>query len=598
MAWLPRTVTGKFTLLLSVFLILQTVQLTVAVIHLSRVSHDSGLINDAGRQRMRTLLLEHMTAQVLQPNADPVRYRHRLVEEIDRYEEVLRRLRERAQRVGANRDLLVMTADARSVWENELKPVLVGIDPTRRAQVRTAVTRYSQLADAQLARLNRIVGLLEQDVRDDTRRLSLYHVILLSSILLMCLIAVLVARRNIVAPLQNLVDATRAIAAGAYDRRVHVFAEDELGVLADSYNHMAKAVADKTKRLSTLNQIAVDITATLGVDDLLDRILRHGIALTATKAVAITLYDEKSSAFGGWVARGLSDTCLEGGFGDPGGLIEQAFTTGGYALSTQHPKMERGLGRLAELEGIQVYGCFPLTSRGHRLGVLCFYCDSRDTLLPEEIGLLSTFTHLAAGAIDNARLHAATVDLAETDSLTGLSNRRLFEERLDLEIQRAKHFSRSFALVILDIDYFKQTNDTYGHPAGDVVLKEVGARLSRQLRAIDLAARYGGEEFALILPQTETAVALRTADRLRHAIAEAPFQLPDGSEINMTASVGVACFPHCAEHAESMVACADQALYLAKRAGRDCCFCGRGLTGAGSAPQPCCTSNTNQPPSS
>ena len=157
---------------------------------------------------------------------------------------------------------------------------------------------------------------------------------------------------------------------------------------------------------------------------------------------------------------------------------------------------------------------------------------------------------------------------ATTDSLTGLANRRSFDEELALEWRRAHRIGNSLALVLVDLDNFKQVNDTYGHPAGDAVLRTVGDVLGSGVRQIDLAARYGGEEFVVLVPESDLKGATQLAKRLRLAISKARTELSDGRLLKVTASFGVAAKGDL-ESAEKLVAEADHALYEAKRAGKN-----------------------------
>jgi diguanylate cyclase (GGDEF)-like protein len=157
---------------------------------------------------------------------------------------------------------------------------------------------------------------------------------------------------------------------------------------------------------------------------------------------------------------------------------------------------------------------------------------------------------------------------ASTDSLTGLANRRMLDEELVLEWRRADRVGDSLAFVLLDLDNFKQVNDTHGHQAGDAVLRAVGQVLHTGVRQVDLAGRYGGEEFALILPETDLPGALKLAERLRAALETTSVELPDGKALQVTASFGVALKDELFS-ADELVAVADEALYAAKRAGKN-----------------------------
>jgi diguanylate cyclase (GGDEF)-like protein len=157
---------------------------------------------------------------------------------------------------------------------------------------------------------------------------------------------------------------------------------------------------------------------------------------------------------------------------------------------------------------------------------------------------------------------------AATDGLTGLANRRSFDDELALEWRRAERVEDSLALLLIDLDDFKRINDQFGHQAGDAVLRRVAAILDSGARQVDLTARYGGEEFALLTPETDLLGASNLAERLRVALAAALIELPDGRSVRLTASFGVAVKAGL-DRPELLVAAADEALYEAKRAGKN-----------------------------
>ncbi|MEM1364917.1 MAG: PleD family two-component system response regulator [Pseudomonadota bacterium] len=164
----------------------------------------------------------------------------------------------------------------------------------------------------------------------------------------------------------------------------------------------------------------------------------------------------------------------------------------------------------------------------------------------------------------------ATVEMAVTDGLTGLFNRRYFDSHLATILNRATARNKPLTVLLTDIDHFKAVNDTYGHQAGDDVLKEFAARIKRNIRTVDLACRYGGEEFAIVMPDTDMALAKVVAERLRIEIASHPFIIDGGKQqIPVTVSVGLASLGGKLENADGIVHRADTALYEAKRNGRN-----------------------------
>ena len=159
--------------------------------------------------------------------------------------------------------------------------------------------------------------------------------------------------------------------------------------------------------------------------------------------------------------------------------------------------------------------------------------------------------------------------LATTDGLTELYNHRYFQEQMSMLIENSKRYGTEFSLIILDIDFFKKFNDTFGHQAGDAVLRQVAQLLKRNVRATDIVCRYGGEEMSIILPNTNADDAFYNANRIRQAVEERAFQLNATETGNVTISVGVATFPEHAENAQDLIEYADKGLYWAKEHGRN-----------------------------
>ena len=159
------------------------------------------------------------------------------------------------------------------------------------------------------------------------------------------------------------------------------------------------------------------------------------------------------------------------------------------------------------------------------------------------------------------------------DELTGLYNRRELDRRIIAEIARSSRTNQPFSFVLLDIDHFKAVNDSYGHPAGDEVLRRVARLIEGELRVSDVAARYGGEEVALLLPETSAEDALIVASRLRARLATSPFDIGAGISLSVTASFGIATVPTNAANLVELVSAADEALYEAKAAGRNRVVC-------------------------
>lgn len=170
--------------------------------------------------------------------------------------------------------------------------------------------------------------------------------------------------------------------------------------------------------------------------------------------------------------------------------------------------------------------------------------------------------------------HAELVKASSHDALTGCLNHRQFVMDFDREFSRANRYKDNLSLLMVDLDHFKSVNDSYGHPAGDVVLQRVAEAMDSQLRASDTLYRYGGEEFVILLPETDRRGALTVAESIRHKVASTAIVVDGQQTVTMTVSIGVACFPQDTENQEGLLKKADQSVYAAKNNGRNrvCCL--------------------------
>ncbi|KAF3891331.1 diguanylate cyclase [Tolypothrix bouteillei VB521301] len=217
--------------------------------------------------------------------------------------------------------------------------------------------------------------------------------------------------------------------------------------------------------------------------------------------------------------------------------------------------------------------CVPMMAQGKAMGVLHLSSHVPGQLTTAKKQLAVTVAEHIALALANLKLHETIQEQNIRDPLTGLFNRRYLEESLEREIQRAKRKQFCLGVMMLDVDYFKRFNDTFSHEAGDMVLRELGRFLKKQVRLSEIACRYGGEEMTLILPETSLEVALERAEQIRKGVKLLKLQNRNQNLGTMTLSVGVACFPEHGLTAESVIHAADEALYRAKKEGRDRVVC-------------------------
>jgi diguanylate cyclase (GGDEF)-like protein len=210
----------------------------------------------------------------------------------------------------------------------------------------------------------------------------------------------------------------------------------------------------------------------------------------------------------------------------------------------------------------------PLVKDGRTLGALVLEAAEVKALTLEEARPLTVLAAVGASSLELVWQFAEVDKRARTDQLTGLWNRHHFGEQLQRTLNEADRYGTQVSLVLVDIDHFKRVNDTWGHEAGDAVLRQVARILQEGVRSVDICVRYGGEEIALLLAQTDSDHAVEVAERLRARIAAQPMR-HNGAEIPVTASFGVATYPETVKVRDQLFPASDKALYIAKHEGRN-----------------------------
>lgn len=199
-----------------------------------------------------------------------------------------------------------------------------------------------------------------------------------------------------------------------------------------------------------------------------------------------------------------------------------------------------------------------------------FWVDDRTTVEKNDAGNIIFYQGILLDITVRKQMEAELVRLSNHDALTGLYNRRVLDERLAKDIQRANRYKHSLSLFMIDIDHFKSVNDSYGHATGDLIIKGVSRIIEGSIREIDYSSRYGGEEFVVVLPETSLTDAEELAERLCSTVEEKSFEIKDGSNLSVTISIGVSGFIEESKSSEHLINQADSALYEAKDFGRNC----------------------------
>jgi diguanylate cyclase (GGDEF)-like protein/PAS domain S-box-containing protein len=317
----------------------------------------------------------------------------------------------------------------------------------------------------------------------------------------------------------------------------------------------------------TLRQAASAVSSALELNEVLDQILKQLESVIPYDSAAIFLVEDDHLHMK--AGRGLPNLTqmLDQNYSKEDLLFSAIDETGLPIILTDaqaDPRFERW-----NQEDCYIHGWIGLSLRVHeeRIGYLTIDSRRIGAYQPSDGDLALAFADEVAIAIENARLFQQVQLLAITDPLTGLYNRRYFFEAARREFERARRYFTPLSIVLIDLDLFKQVNDTYGHLAGDRVLMTISTRCREVLREVDVAARYGGEEFIFLLPQTDLAGAQLLAERLREKIMD--FPIDSGSQhIEVSASLGVAELDAFCPDVQSLIHHADLALYETKNTGR------------------------------
>ena len=235
------------------------------------------------------------------------------------------------------------------------------------------------------------------------------------------------------------------------------------------------------------------------------------------------------------------------------------------AVLTGFIVMKVGSAFVASLASLSVYLIYVLSS----YYAMKFFNVWIELVYPLILAIAAFISALIVKYFIKSRDFEQQYKLATTDGLTELYNHRYFQEQMKRQIENSKRYETEFSMIILDIDFFKKFNDTFGHQAGDSVLRQVAQTLKRNVRATDIVCRYGGEEMSIILPNTGKDVAYSTAEKICQRVSDKKFKLSNDRETSVTISLGVATFPYDGESASDIIDSADKRLYNAKNNGRN-----------------------------
>jgi diguanylate cyclase (GGDEF)-like protein len=401
----------------------------------------------------------------------------------------------------------------------------------------------------------------------DIRRARLVAGLVLLGFFLLALVSAIVVSRSLGRQIEEFLAAARRLGSGDFSARAPTRGHDQFAQLGGEFNKMSEQLEHRLQELAqerlrlelSLRRIGETFASNLDRDGLLEIMVR-----TAVDAVDAT--------GGHALMQRLGDGKLDpvAHAGDNGGPPPAAVAAEQRALSLGEPTFADADGGHALAHPLRA-GPAAGPDADAVTGLISVWRMDRP-FSHRERELFHYLAGQAAVSVENVGLHETVERQAVTDELTGLSNRRRFQDTMTAEVERSRRFGQDLGLVLLDIDDFKAVNDTYGHQQGDLVLREVAKILRASSREIDEPARYGGEELAVILPGTNLPGAFELAERVREGIEalRLPIIGDEAQEpLRVTASFGAAALPISAQDVRGLVAAADEALYQAKRAGKN-----------------------------
>lgn len=464
-------------------------------------------------------------------------------------------------------DALTRETDA---WRSGFaQPAITAVDSGSAIEVARIVQTTASDQEPALAGVSGLTTQLDrvqEDIgrRDEalTRTRALGVLIGLILMLLAAAASLLLVRRWVARPMDRLLQTATLVEAGS-NISFEAERDDEIGKLGLALERMRLALQGDAERSAVLNRFT-EVT-TFSADD---------TAVAASNLEALQMLVKPDASVTHVLNQSKDRAVPEASLGPaiaevlplntlsrcPGIVRGGIYVTSDASqpLSVHCPVYPIDHGTLA---------CVPL-SHGENVGAVHLVWELPNAFPLELRATAARIAEHAALAIANRRLLAALRGMASTDARTGLSNSRAFDQTLE-DILAARNESETVAVLMLDLDHFKDFNDRYGHPSGDVALRAFGDILRSCLRDQDLAARYGGEEFAAVLPGVDEASAMAIAERIRSRTETTIISLAPGITDRLSVSIGVACAPSEALDRESLMRLADEALYRAKQAGRN-----------------------------
>jgi len=329
----------------------------------------------------------------------------------------------------------------------------------------------------------------------------------------------------------------------------------------------------KHLQLTKFNEIGKALASSLDLGEILSIVMEKIRELLHPQNWSLLMMDEETEELRfeivvGETAESIKDLRLKPGEG-VAGWVALNKTPVLVPDVARDPRFSKRADEISDFKTSSII-CVPLVTREKCLGVIELINKVEDEGFgPEDLLVLTTLADYTAIAIENASFFNKVQELTITDDLTRLYNSRFLQSRIEYEVDRAGRFKNDLSMIFLDLDYFKDVNDKFGHMSGSNLLREVAQVIVRTLRKVDIACRYGGDEFIVLMPNTPKNKAVMVAEKLRGEIKRHTFLKDQGLALKLTGSFGVASFPDDASGKEDLIRMADAAMYRVKNRTRD-----------------------------
>lgn len=366
--------------------------------------------------------------------------------------------------------------------------------------------------------------------------------------------------------LRSLADAADRVALGDFSQQINLDDSRELARVSDGFNRMAERLAQRRQQSDLLDRLTRALQGCQDSEEAFGVAEGYVSRMLSSTRGAVSLYrasrDHLNTAFA-WPAE------VEPGAGDEVFDPEDCLSLrSGYSYRFRTQEGDPPCRHFPLRDATQGL-CIPMMDRGEVLGVLSLSAREGSEVDEQTRQLATVLAETLSLSVGNLRLREALRDQSIRDPLTGLYNRRFLDETLERELSRSSRTGHPLSLIVFDIDHFKRFNDNWGHDAGDAVLVTLSNAMREQARDMDMVCRLGGEEFLAVLPRSSVADAVQVAERMRAIAAELVLRHRGQPLEGVTISLGVAAFPEHADQSDALIKAADQALYRAKREGRN-----------------------------